>query len=187
MHSLTYTETSIEGLRSITLPRFEDERGFFLEGFKKDAFAALGLFSEFVQDNQSRSKKGVVRGLHFQWSPPLAKLVRVGAGRAFLAFADIRPVSPTFKKTHTAEVPGGASTAFFVPAGVAAGFCALEDNTDIIYKYSAPYNPSGEGNIRFDDSELAIAWPVSSPILSPRDQSAPTLADWLERPESRAW
>ena len=187
MEPLGVERTTIEGLLRVRLPLIADPRGFFLEAYRRDTFVSMGVPSEFVQDNQSRSKKGVIRGMHFQWDPPLGKLVRVGSGRAFVAFADIRKKSVTFGGTYTQECADTDGIAFFVPPGVAAGFCALQDPTDICYKYSAFYNPAGEGNIRFDDADLGIKWPITEPIVSERDLRAPFLKDWLTRPESDKW
>jgi len=185
--ALTVERTSLEGLLRVSLQPVADERGFFVEAFNARTFEAAGIPTQFVQDNQSRSKKGVIRGLHFQWDPPLGKLVRVGSGRAFVAFADIRKHSPSFRKICTETCGATDGVAFFAPPGIAAGFCALEDNTDIQYKYSTSYNPRGEGVIRFDDTELNIMWPVAEPLLSERDRNAPSLKEWLVRPESDLW
>lgn len=185
--SMLYTKTDIEGVVRITLPNFKDDRGFFLEAYHARKFADAGINTMFIQDNQSRSRKGVIRGLHFQWNPPLGKLIRVAYGKAFLAFVDIRPMSPSFRVVVTEQCESEHGTAFYVPPGIATGFCALQDGTDILYKYTAYYNKDGEGNIRFNDPELSISWPVTAPIISERDENAPTLAKWLERPESRLW
>lgn len=126
MEHLQVEPTSIQGLLRIRLPLFPDPRGFFLEAFRQDRLASAGVPSEFVQDNQSRSRRGVVRGLHFQWDPPLGKLVRVAAGRAFFAFADIRKRSQTFRATFTQECADAEGMAFFVPPGVAAVFARSE-------------------------------------------------------------
>lgn len=187
MKSLKVEQTGVEGLVFVKLPLFSDLRGFFVEAFNKEDLVAAGLPGDYVQDNQSRSKKDVIRGLHFQWEPPLGKLVRVAHGRAFFAFADIRKSSSTFAKTFTLECADSDGILFYAPPGIAAGFCALEDDTDISYKYGALYNASGEGNIRFDDPQLAIPWPAHSPIVSVRDTAAPTLAEWVLRPESDMW
>lgn len=179
--------TGIEGLKRIHMRYMSDTRGSFLEAFRRDHLQSLGLPGDFVQDNQSRSKKGVVRGLHFQWDPPLGKIIRVGAGKAFLAFVDIRKHSPTFLQVVTEECADTDAIAFYAPPGIAAGFCALADDTDIVYKYSAFYNAAGEGNIRFDDPDIGIPWPIANPDMSERDKNAPSLSEWLSRSDSDKW
>jgi dTDP-4-dehydrorhamnose 3,5-epimerase len=165
-------------------PVFEDGRGFFLEAFRADHFRDLGLPSSFVQDNHSGSRRGVLRGLHFQYDPPLAKLMRVTVGRAFLVAVDIRKGSPTLGHAYTREVAAEDRLQVFAPAGFARGFCALSETAEIQYKGTALYNPAGEGAIRWNDPALGIDWPVAEPLVSPRDASAGTLADWLARAES---
>ncbi len=172
----------------IVRPRlFGDERGWFTEVFQAGAFAELGLPATFAQVNQSRSARGVVRGLHFQWEPPQGKLMRVVSGRAFMVAADIRPGSPTLGQVVTLEASDDEPVLFWAPASFARGFCALADVTEIEYFCTNPYNPAAETGIRFDDPDLGIAWPVAEPRLSPKDAAAGTLADWLRRPESEAF
>jgi dTDP-4-dehydrorhamnose 3,5-epimerase len=179
--------SSLPEVRIVRPRRFSDERGWFAEVFQSGAFAELGLPSGFVQVNQSRSARGVVRGLHFQWDPAQGKLMRVVRGRAFLVAADIRPGSPTLGRVVTLEAAADEPVLVWAPASFARGFCALEDGTEIEYFCTAGYNPSAESGIRWDDARLAIPWPVSEPRLSPRDAAAGTLADWLARPESEAF
>ena len=174
----------------IVRPRlFGDERGWFTEILQADAFAELGggLPTTFVQVNQSRSARGVVRGLHFQWDPPQAKLMRVVRGRAFMVAVDIRPGSPTLGKVVTLEASSDEPVLFWAPASFARGFCALADVTEIEYFCTATYNPACETGIRWDDPAIGIRWPVDEPRLSPKDAAAGTLADWLARPESEAF
>ena len=123
---------------------FEDSRGFFLESFRADHFKDLGLPTEFVQDNHSRSAKGVVRGLHFQWDPPMGKLMRVTAGSAFLIAVDIRKGSPTLGQWFGVEASTQNRRMVWAPAGFARGFCSLVDGTEIQYKCTGIYNPRGE-------------------------------------------
>ncbi len=174
----------------IVRPRlFGDERGWFTEVLQADAFAELGLGlpTTFVQVNQSRSARGVVRGLHFQWDPPQGKLMRVVSGRAFMVAVDIRPGSPTLGQAVTLEASSDEPVLFWAPASFARGFAALSDVAEIEYFCTATYNPACETGIRWDDPALGITWPVDEPRLSPKDAAAGTLADWLARPESEAF
>jgi dTDP-4-dehydrorhamnose 3,5-epimerase len=166
---------------------FPDERGWFAEILRADVFAELGLPAEFVQVNQSRSDRGVIRGLHFQWDPPQGKLMRVVAGRAFLVAVDIRPGSPTVGRHVALEASAAEPLLVWAPASFARGFAALEDGTEIEYFCTATWNGAAEGIIRWNDPELGIPWPVEAPRLSPKDAAAGTLRDWLARPESAAF
>lgn len=163
-----------------------DERGFFMETFRADQFKALGLPTEFVQDNHSRSKKGVLRGVHFQWDPPMGKLMRVTYGRAFLAAVDIRKGSPTLGQWFGLEVSAENKKQVWAPAGFARGFCVLSDYAEVEYKCTGIYNPQGESGIRWDDPEIGIRWPQLDTdwILSPKDRNAQTLAQWLASPNA---
>jgi dTDP-4-dehydrorhamnose 3,5-epimerase len=163
---------------------FEDERGFFMETFRGDQFAKLGLPTQFVQDNHSRSVKNVLRGLHFQWDPPMGKLMRVTQGVAFLVAVDIRKDSPTLGRWHGAEVSAQNKKQIWAPAGFARGFCVLSDFAEIQYKVTGLYNNKAESSIRWDDPEIGIQWPISNPILSARDKKAQSFAQWLQSPQS---
>ena len=174
----------------IVRPRlFPDERGWFAEIAQTAAFEALGdgLPTRFVQVNQSRSTRGVVRGLHFQWDPPQGKLMRVVTGRALMVAVDIRPGSPTLGRHVAVEGSADEPLLFWAPATFARGFCALGDVAEIEYFCTAPYNPAAESGIRWDDPDIGIAWPVDDPQLSAKDAAAGSLADWLARPESAAF
>jgi len=164
---------------------FQDERGFFMEAFKADQFKALGLPYEFVQDSHSRSKRGVVRGLHFQWDPPMGKLMRVTYGDAFLVAVDIRKGSPTLGQWFGLQVSAENKKQVWAPEGFARGFCALSDFAEIQYKCTAIYNSKGESGIRWDDSDIGIRWPISDCILSAKDRNAQTLREWLASPNSQ--
>lgn len=179
--------TTIPEVRIVRPRRYGDERGWFAEIFQTGAFAELDLPTGFLQVNQSRSQRGVVRGLHFQWGPPQGKLMRVVRGRAFMVAADIRPGSPTLGRVVTVEGSAEDPVLFWAPASFARGFCALEDETDVEYLCTNVYNPEAESGIRYDDPALAIAWPVTEPRLSPKDAAAGSLADWLARPESEVF
>jgi dTDP-4-dehydrorhamnose 3,5-epimerase len=163
---------------------FEDERGFFMEVYRADQYKALGLPTEFVQDNHSRSKQGVVRGLHFQWDPPMGKLMRVTYGSAFLIAVDIRKGSPTLGQWFGVEVSAQDKRQVWAPAGFARGFCAVSDFAEIQYKCTGIYNPKGESGIRWNDPKIGIHWPVKEPELSGKDRQAQTLEEWLASPAS---
>jgi dTDP-4-dehydrorhamnose 3,5-epimerase len=163
---------------------FEDERGFFLESFRADQFAALGLPDQFPQDNHSRSSKGVLRGLHFQWKPPMAKLMRVTIGSAYLVAVDIRKGSPTLGQWFGVEVSAQNRRQVFAPAGFARGFCVLSDFAELQYKCTGIYNPNAESGIRWDDPEIGIQWPITNPTLSSKDAKARSLKQWLASTES---
>ncbi len=163
---------------------FGDHRGFFLEAFRKDVFADIGLPTEFVQDNHSGSSKGVVRGLHFQWDPQMAKLMRVTVGTAFLVAVDIRKGSPTLGQWFGTEASADNRLQLFAPPGFARGFAVLSDFAEIQYKCTGIYNPHGESGIVWNDPEIGIDWPFDNPTLSDKDRDAQTLSEWLSRPES---
>lgn len=163
---------------------FADDRGFFMEVHRQDEFAAAGLDMDFVQDNQSRSRYGTVRGLHFQWQPAMGKLMRVTRGKAFLAAVDIRKNSPNLGRWIGIEVSEEDKRQVWAPAGFARGFCALSEVVDIQYKCTGTYNQACESGILWNDPEIGIKWPVDEPLLSDKDQQAQTLAQWLEHPDS---
>jgi len=179
------TEARFLGDVAVVVPDiFQDSRGFFMETFREDQFKALGLPSHFAQDNHSRSVKGVVRGLHFQWDPPMGKLMRVSMGSAFLVAVDIRKGSPTLGKWVGVLASAENRRQVWAPAGFARGFCVLSDVAEIQYKCTGIYNNKGESGIRWDDPEIGIKWPIQDGLLSEKDRTAQTLAQWLSRPES---
>jgi dTDP-4-dehydrorhamnose 3,5-epimerase len=163
---------------------FRDERGFFMETFRADQFKAHGLPTQYVQDNHSKSVKGVVRGLHFQWDPPMGKLMRVTQGSAFLVAVDIRKGSPTLGKWIGVEASTENRRQVWAPAGFARGFCVLSETAEIQYKCTGIYSNTAESGIRWDDPEIGIEWPIKDVQLSEKDRKAQTLAQWLARPES---
>lgn len=163
---------------------FEDARGFFMEVYRTDEFKAHGLPTNFVQDNHSRSKKGVVRGLHFQWDPPMGKLMRVSYGTAFLVAVDIRKGSPTLGKWFGLEVSAENKRQVWAPAGFARGFCVLSEFAEIQYKCTGIYNAQAESGIRWNDLKIGIEWPVKQPELSTKDQTAQSLDEWLASPNA---
>ena len=176
--------THLNGTVVIVPEVFEDDRGFFMEVFRKDQFAEIGLPTEFVQDNHSRSEHGVLRGLHFQWDPPLGKLMRVTVGSAFLVAVDIRKGSPTLGKWFGIEGSAENKRQVWAPPGFARGFFVLSDVAEIQYKCTGIYNPNGESGIRWNDPRIAVEWPAGNPTLSKKDAAAQTLDEWLSRPES---
>ena len=163
---------------------FEDARGFFLESFRADQFEALGLPTHFAQDNHSRSAKGVVRGLHFQWDPPMGKLMRVTAGSAFVMAVDIRKGSPTLGQWFGIEANPQNRRMVWAPPGFARGFCSLADGTEIQYKCTGTYNPKNESGILWNDPAIGIKWPITDALVSDKDGAARTLEQWLASPES---
>jgi dTDP-4-dehydrorhamnose 3,5-epimerase len=164
---------------------FGDNRGYFMETYREDQFRELGLPGTFVQDNHSYSKKGVVRGLHFQWEPPMGKLMRVTRGTAFLVAVDLRLGSPTLGKWAGFECSAENKKQVWAPASFARGFCALTDDVEVQYKCTGTYNGQAESGIRWDDPEIGIDWPVREAIVSDKDRNAQTLAQWLSSPNSR--
>ncbi|MBA3593231.1 MAG: dTDP-4-dehydrorhamnose 3,5-epimerase [Pseudomonadota bacterium] len=171
------TPTAISGVLVVEPQLFTDSRGFFLESFNQRKFdAATGTGFTFVQDNHSRSGKGVLRGLHFQALQPQGKLVRVVRGAVFDVVVDIRAGSPDFGKWAGLELSEHDHRQLWVPPGMAHGFLVLSDSADVIYKTTDYYAPEIERCIRWDDPDLAIGWPAGIvPLLSPRDRDAPSL------------
>jgi dTDP-4-dehydrorhamnose 3,5-epimerase len=163
---------------------FQDDRGFFTEVFRADQFQSLGLPTQFAQDNHSGSVRGVLRGLHFQWEPPMGKLMRVTRGTAFLVAVDIRKGSPTLGKWFGAEISTESRKQIWAPAGFARGFCVLSDYAELQYKCTGVYSNKGESGIRWDDPAIGIEWPIRDVQLSDKDGKAQTLKEWLARPES---
>lgn len=176
--------SNLNGLVVIKSKIFTDERGFFSETFRADAFKELGLPYEFVQDNHSGSVKNVIRGLHFQWEPPMGKLMRVTQGSAYLMAVDIRKKSSTLGQWYGIEASRENSLQIWVPVGFASGFCVLSDYAEVQYKCTGIYNNKTESGIVWNDPKIRIDWPVKNPILSPKDKNAQTLEQWLERIES---
>ncbi|HAR41608.1 MAG TPA: dTDP-4-dehydrorhamnose 3,5-epimerase, partial [Bdellovibrionales bacterium] len=158
----------------IELSLYGDERGFFVERFHEERFHDAGLFAHFVQDNHSRSAPGVLRGLHYQVSPPQGKLVGVVRGAIWDVVVDIRPESPTFGQHYGVELSDMNGRLLWIPAGFAHGFCVLgESPADVLYKTDGIYNASTEGGITWNDPELKLPWPIANPIVSKRDQEQP--------------
>lgn len=162
---------------------FRDARGFFFESFSEPRYQAAGVRETWLQDNHSMSCQGTLRGLHYQSKPGQAKLLRVSRGRIFDAFVDIRPTSPTFGKWHGVELDAEDHTQVYIPVGFAHGFCVLSEVAEVQYKVSTPYDAATECSLRWNDPELGVAWPISSPILSERDQKSESFAQFKQRLE----
>lgn len=170
-------DTKIADVKIIEPKVFGDERGFFLETFQKERYLeALNIEGDFVQDNHSRSAKGVLRGLHFQRVNPQGKLVRVVRGEVFDVAVDIRPESPTFKQWVGVILSEENKTQFWIPPGLAHGFVVLSDFADFEYKCTNYYDPSSEGCLLWNDPEVGIEWPVTAPLLSEKDKKGSLLS-----------
>jgi dTDP-4-dehydrorhamnose 3,5-epimerase len=167
--------TRLDGPRVIEPTVHGDARGFFLETYRKEALAEVGITDDFVQDNHSRSRKGVVRGMHFQ--PGMAKLVRCARGSIFDVLVDIRLGSPTFGGWEGYELGDGDHRQLYCPDGFAHGFCVLSDVADVVYKASSYYAPGLESGFAYHDPDVAIEWPAGLELAaSERDSNAPLLA-----------
>ena len=170
--------TDLPGLLYCIPALFSDDRGSFMETYKESDFIEAGIPERFVQDNYSRSNEGALRGLHFQRPPHAqAKLVRCARGRLWDVVVDLRRDSPTYKRWHGVELSEENRVMFFIPAGFAPGFVALEDGTELQYKCSAEYNAQSDGGVRWDDPDLAIDWPIKDVIVSPKDAALPYIKD----------
>lgn len=177
--SIAFHNTALPGVIEIRPERFGDARGYFSETYNEAAFAKAGLPTVWFQDNQSLSRAaGTLRGLHFQ-TPPFAqaKLVRAVRGRIFDVAVDIRRGSPNFGQWVGVELSAVAGNQLYIPEGFAHGLLTLEPDTEVAYKVSAPYSRAHDRTIRFDDPEIAIAWPIAgnAPVLSDKDRAAPRL------------
>lgn len=177
----------IPGLVLMTPEVFVDERGYFFESFQKERYRETGVPVEaFVQENISKSKKGVLRGLHFQREPfAQGKLVQVLSGRVLDVVVDLRFGSPTYGQHVAVELSEENHEQLWVPAGFAHGFLALEDETIFAYKVTAPYSKISEGGIRFDDPDLGIVWPFKYPIVLEKDRQLFSLAEYRGNPAFR--
>lgn len=183
--NFTFTDTSIEGVKIVDVKSFGDRRGYFMETYKRPDFVAGGIDAEFVQDNQSSSTRGVLRGLHFQINHPQAKLVRVVRGTVFDVAVDLRPGSPTWGKWEGVVLSAENRRQFFIPRGFAHGFLVLSDEAEFCYKCDDVYHPNDEGGLMWNDPDIAIEWPAlegdesfdpSKLVLSDKDQAHPALS-----------
>jgi dTDP-4-dehydrorhamnose 3,5-epimerase len=154
-----------------------DERGFFMETFRADAWAAHGVPTQFVQDNHSRSRRGTIRGIHFQTHPGQGKLVRVARGSVLDVVVDLRRGSPTFGRWEGFELDDERGHQLYVPVGFGHGFCVTSEIADFVYKCTAYYDAATESGFRFDDPDVGIEWPDVELLYSERDRTAPRLAE----------
>jgi dTDP-4-dehydrorhamnose 3,5-epimerase len=174
---VSFESTDLPGVVLVVPKVFADDRGFFMETFKRSEFERAGLDLPFVQENHSRSSAGTLRGLHYQREPKAqGKLVRVVLGEIFDVAVDIRQGSPTFGRWVGVRLSAENRLSIYVPPGFAHGFCVTTAEAEVIYKTTEEYAPEHEEGIRWDDPSLGIAWPVANPTLSPRDQRWPSLA-----------
>jgi dTDP-4-dehydrorhamnose 3,5-epimerase len=170
--------TKLSGLVLLAPAVHGDARGFFIETFRADEWAAAGVPTEFVQDNHSRSRRGTLRGIHFQTHPGQGKLVRVAHGRVLDVVVDLRRGSPTFGEWESVELDDEHGLQLYIPVGFGHGFCVLSETADFVYKCTAYYDAATEAGIRFDDPDVGIRWPSDLELLySERDRDAPRLAD----------
>ncbi len=176
--NFSFTETGIKNVYIIDVKTYGDQRGYFIETYKKSDFDAAGLRYDFVQDNQSSSRKGVLRGLHFQKTFPQAKLVRVLSGEVFDVAVDLRKGSETYGKWTSVLLSGENRRQFMIPRGFAHGFLVVSDYAEFAYKCDELYHPEDEGGILWNDPDMAIDWPDTGEIiLSEKDKNNPTLAE----------
>lgn len=180
--NFTFTQTSIEGVTIVDVKSYGDDRGYFMETYKQPDFVAGGIDVDFVQDNQSSSVKGVLRGLHFQINHPQSKLVRVVSGEVFDVAVDLRPGSATYGKWEGVVLSAENKRQFFIPRGFAHGFLVLSDTAEFCYKCDDIYHPNDEGGLMWNDPEIGIVWPAmqgdevfdeSKIILSDKDKVHP--------------
>lgn len=167
----------MRGILLIEPRRFRDERGFFLETFQEPRYRAAGIADTFIQDNQSRSSKGVLRGLHFQVRHPQAQIVTVMRGRIFDVAVDLRRSSSTYGRWFGRELSEEGICQIYMAPGFAHGFCVLSDVADLHYKVSQTYDHGDEGGVLWCDPDIGIRWPVEAPLVSRRDSAYPRLRD----------
>jgi dTDP-4-dehydrorhamnose 3,5-epimerase len=178
---MTTRDTTLPGVIVIEPLIHGDARGWFQETYREDELARIGVTDVFVQDNQSRSARGVLRGMHFQVGPnPQAKLVRCARGTILDVVVDIRRGSPTFGRWEAWRLDDDAGLQLYCPIGFAHGFVVLSEIADVVYRCSAYYDPANEWSIRFDDPALGIDWPEGPHTVSERDRNAPLLADVID-------
>lgn len=175
--SVRRIETEIPDLVLLEATAHGDERGFLVESFRDDRWRDLGVDVQFVQENHSRSRGGILRGLHFQLRPGQAKLVRCVRGAIWDVAVDLRRDSPTYRRWEGYQLDDRNQRQLFVPGGFAHGFCVMSEEADVHYKLSSYYDPETEAGIRWDDPEIAVGWPIEQPQLSDRDRSAPLLSE----------
>lgn len=171
------TKTPLSGVVIVKNRVFGDDRGFFMETYNQQRFKSVGLPAEFVQDNHSRSSKGVLRGLHYQYPQWQGKLVRAVRGAIFDVAVDIRTDSPTFGQWFGLELNDDNRLQLYIPPGFAHGFATLSEVADVVYKCTSLYKPEDDAGIAWNDPDIGIEWPISEPLVSDKDAAAPRLAD----------
>ncbi|HET7848217.1 MAG TPA: dTDP-4-dehydrorhamnose 3,5-epimerase [Pseudolabrys sp.] len=172
---MNVVETALAGVLLIEPRCFRDDRGFFLESFQMPRYREIGILDEFVQDNHSRSRKGVLRGLHFTVNQPQAQIVTVMRGRVFEVAVDLRAGSPTFGRWVGVELSEEGPRQLYMAPGFAHGFCVLSEFADLHYKVSRLYDAADEGGLLWNDPDVGIRWPIDDPLVSPRDAAYPRL------------
>lgn len=170
-------KSDLEGVLIIQPVVYKDLRGSFFESFQKERYQELGITEEFVQDNQSVSRKNTIRGLHYRATPEQSKLVRVIRGEVFDVVVDIRKNSPTFGQWRGYTLSEANFLQIYIPAGFAHGFCVLSETAEFLYKVSEYYSAEKEKGIMWNDPEIGINWPASHPVLSEKDKTNPVLKD----------
>ena len=178
MSNFTFEKTHIDGVYIITPKVFGDNRGYFMETYKESDFEEAGITCRFLQDNQSKSRKGVLRGLHFQKTYPQAKLVRVIKGEVYDVAVDLRKASPTYGKYVGVLLSEENKKQFFIPRGFAHGFLVLSDEAEFVYKCDNLYHPEDEGGLIYNDKDINIDWPQGFELLlSEKDKNFPTFKE----------
>lgn len=183
MGNFIFETTPIDGMMVISPKVFGDDRGYFMETYKYNDFAEVGLNMQFVQDNQSKSKKGVLRGLHYQTKNPQGKLVRVVQGEVFDVGVDLRPKSKTLGKWFGLCLTAENKKQFYIPEGFAHGFLVLSNEAEFVYKCTCAYDPLGESGLRWDDPTIGVQWPVEridEVFLSEKDKIQPFFSEYLK-------
>jgi dTDP-4-dehydrorhamnose 3,5-epimerase len=170
-------QTALPGALILEPRVFGDTRGFFYESYNQGRYREAGIVADFVQSNVSRSARGVLRGLHYQWPHPQAKLVSVTEGEVYDVAVDIRRGSPTFGQSVGVMLTADNHRHFWIPEGFAHGFCVLSDAATFTYQCTAPYDAKADAGIRWNDASFGIDWPISEPLLSDRDGKSPWLKD----------
>jgi len=184
MSKFEFMETPIQGMYVISPTVFGDDRGYFMETYSYSEFKTAGLDMLFIQDNQSKSKKGVLRGLHFQTKNPQGKLVRVICGEVFDIGVDLRKESETFGKWYGEVLSSDNKKQLYIPEGFAHGFLVLSDTAEFVYKCTRLYDPSGEDGLRWDDPNIAVQWPIATDmkiLLSEKDKVQPSFSEYCEK------
>ena len=175
----------LAGLRLLKPRVIGDVRGFFIETYSQRRYREAGIECTFVQDNHSRSKRGTLRGLHYQSSPGQAKLIRVASGSTFDVAVDIRPESPTFGQWYSATLDDEEHAQLFIPVGFAHGFCVTSEVADVVYKVSNVYDAKTEKGLCWNDPDIGVKWHVAAPLLSAADQQAESFAEFAKRVRGR--